>query len=108
MRQFARSAVAAAVAVGFAVLRCGPAPAAGPGTPRVLTVATLSSVDSLSPFLAQRQLPSTLHRYMYDFLTNYDPVDDHPVPGLAQSWSASPDRLSWTFTLRPSTWSDGR
>ena len=31
-----------------------------------------------------------------------------PIPALAQSYTVSPDGLTWTFRLRPSTWSDGR
>src|SRR3989449_10482916 len=85
-----------------------PAAAANPVAPRVLTVATNGSVDSLSPFLAQRVLPTEVHRLVYDFLTNYDPKDDHAVPAMATSWSASPDKLTWTYTIRSGMkWSDG-
>lgn len=32
-----------------------------------------------------------------------------PEPGCAESWTTSPDRLTWTFRLRPGLqWSDGR
>ncbi|HEV7900203.1 MAG TPA: ABC transporter substrate-binding protein [Planosporangium sp.] len=96
-------------ALGFpAVASAAPAdkPAAGPST---LTIATNGSVDSLSPFLAQRALPTQIHRLVYDFLTNYDPKDDHAIPALATSWATSPDKLVWTFTIRDGMkWSDGR
>src|SRR6267143_1183489 len=62
---------------------------------KVLTVATNGSVDSLSPFLAQRILPTEIHRLVYDFLTNYDAKDDHAVAAMATSWSTSPDKLTW-------------
>ncbi|AWL40906.1 MULTISPECIES: ABC transporter substrate-binding protein [unclassified Streptomyces] len=79
--------------------------AAGTST---LTVAVAQSVDSLSPFLAQRLLSTSISRLMYDFLTNYDPKDNHTVPGLATAWEPSPDKLTWTYTIRSdSTWSDG-
>jgi oligopeptide transport system substrate-binding protein len=29
------------------------------------------------------------------------------IPGLAESWTTSPDGLTWTFKLRPMVWSDG-
>ncbi|NBU28279.1 MAG: peptide ABC transporter substrate-binding protein, partial [Caulobacteraceae bacterium] len=29
------------------------------------------------------------------------------IPGVAESWEASPDGLVWTFRLRPAVWSDG-
>src|SRR3989440_6907542 len=83
-------------------------PAAQPASRKVLTVATNGSVDSLSPFLAQRVLPTAIHRLVYDFLTNYDPKDDHAVPAMAASWSASPDKLTWTYAIRSGMkWSDG-
>jgi len=33
--------------------------------------------------------------------------DATPQPGMATSWSASPDGLTWTFHLRDAKWSDG-
>jgi oligopeptide transport system substrate-binding protein len=39
-------------------------------------------------------------------LLERDP-DGRIVPGLAESWSMSPDGLSWTFHLRRAVWSDG-
>ena len=30
-----------------------------------------------------------------------------PVPGMAESWEVSEDGLTWTFTLREASWSDG-
>jgi len=74
-----------------------------------LTVAVAQSVDSLSPFLAQRLMSTSVHRLMYDFLTNYDPKDNHAIPGLATKWEPSADKLTWTYTIRSdSKWSDGQ
>src|SRR5262249_62426929 len=39
-------------------------------------------------------------RAIFDFLTRYDDKG-LPAPSLAQSWETSPDRLTWTFKLRP-------
>ncbi|MFJ6570973.1 ABC transporter substrate-binding protein [Streptomyces sp. NPDC091292] len=73
-----------------------------------LTVAVSQSVDSLSPFLATRLVSTSISRLMYDYLTNYDPKDNHAVPGLATKWEPSPDKLTWTYTIREnSKWSDG-
>lgn len=30
-----------------------------------------------------------------------------PIPGVAESWTVSDDKLTWTFKLRPMNWSDG-
>ncbi|MDQ1015886.1 ABC transporter substrate-binding protein [Streptomyces afghaniensis] len=76
---------------------------------KTLTVAVAQSVDSLSPFLAVRLLSTSIHRLMYEYLTNYDPKDNHAIPGLATKWEPSPDKLTWTYTIRShSTWSDGK
>ncbi|MEU5091985.1 ABC transporter substrate-binding protein [Streptomyces sp. NPDC021356] len=76
---------------------------------KVLTVAVAQSVDSLSPFLAVRLLSTSIHRLMYEYLTNYDPKDNHVIPGLATKWQSSPDKLTWTYTIRTdSKWSDGQ
>ncbi|MEU6364451.1 ABC transporter substrate-binding protein [Streptomyces sp. NPDC046931] len=76
---------------------------------RVLTVAVAQSVDSLSPFLATRLVSTSIHRLMYEYLTDYDPRDAHVAPGLATAWKPSPDKLTWTYTIRSDAkWSDGR
>ncbi|MEU1595074.1 peptide ABC transporter substrate-binding protein [Streptomyces sp. NPDC005708] len=76
---------------------------------KVLTVAVAQSVDSLSPFLASRLVSTSIHRLMYEYLTNYDPKDAHVIPGLATKWASSPDKLTWTYTIRSdSKWSDGK
>ncbi|MEU1487985.1 ABC transporter substrate-binding protein [Streptomyces sp. NPDC005752] len=73
-----------------------------------LTVAVAQSVDSLSPFLAQRLVSTSIHRLMYDYLTNYDAKDSRTIPGLATGWETSADKLTWTYTIRSdSKWSDG-
>ncbi|MEU1351983.1 ABC transporter substrate-binding protein [Streptomyces sp. NPDC005775] len=110
----ASGAAALALAAGSVVpgVPFGPAPqqaqAADSGG-RTLTVAVAQSVDSLSPFLAQKLLSTSVSRLMYDFLTNYDPKDNHAVPGLATKWEPSADKLTWTYTIRSnSKWSDGQ
>ncbi|WEO95552.1 peptide ABC transporter substrate-binding protein [Streptomyces sp. FXJ1.172] len=89
----------------------GPAPQRAQAAPndKVLTVAVAQSVDSLSPFLAVRLVSTSILRLTYEYLTDYDPGDGHPVPGLATRWSYSPDKLTWTYTIRSDArWSDGQ
>jgi peptide/nickel transport system substrate-binding protein len=108
----ASGAAALALAAGSVVPGNPLAPApqqaqAADGT-STLTVAVAQSVDSLSPFLAQRLVSTSISRLMYDFLTNYDAKDSHTIPGLATEWEASADKLTWTYTIRSdSKWSDG-
>ncbi|MCX5203838.1 ABC transporter substrate-binding protein [Streptomyces sp. NBC_00237] len=76
---------------------------------RSLTIAVTQSVDSLSPFLATKLVSTTVHRLVYEYLTNYDVKDAHTIPALATEWKPSPDKLTWTYTIRDnSTWSDGK
>lgn len=103
--------VTALILSGGTAATLDPAPrqAAAADDGRVLTVAVAQSVDSLSPFLASRLLSTSIHRLMYEYLTNYDPKDNRAVPGLATRWESSPDKLTWTYTIRSnSKWSDGR
>ncbi|MFJ8747759.1 ABC transporter substrate-binding protein [Streptomyces sp. NPDC102441] len=108
----ASGAAALALAAGSVVPGnpFGPAPqeAQAADGKSTLTVAVAQSVDSLSPFLAQRLVSTSISRLMYDFLTNYDAKDNHTVPGLATKWEPSADKLTWTYTIRDdSKWSDG-
>ncbi|MEU5461798.1 ABC transporter substrate-binding protein [Streptomyces althioticus] len=106
----AAGAAALALSAGLAT-PLGPAAQqahAADGDGKVLTVAVAQSVDSLSPFLAVRLLSTSIHRLTYEYLTNYDPEDNSVVPGFATKWESSPDKLTWTYTIRSdSKWSDG-
>ncbi|MGO1972951.1 MAG: ABC transporter substrate-binding protein [Propionibacteriaceae bacterium] len=107
LRRIAMSTLAALMVLlmgGLAV----PAAHADEEGDKTLTIAVSQEVDSLSPFQAVRLITTNLHRWMYDFLTNYDPETGETIPALAESWETSEDELTWTFHLREdSTWSDG-
>ncbi|WP_327353067.1 ABC transporter substrate-binding protein [Streptomyces sp. NBC_01304] len=76
---------------------------------KTLTVAVSQSVDSLSPFLAQRLVSTSIHRLMYEYLTNYDAKNNKVIPGFATEWKPSADKLTWTYKIRDdSKWSDGK
>jgi len=63
--------------------------------------------DSIEPHRAQGLSAFNLLRDLHEGLLTRD-AHGRPVAGLAESWSVSPDRRSWTFTLRPEArWSDG-
>ncbi len=45
---------------------------------------------------------------LFEGLVSEDPVDLHPVPGVATHWEISPDGLTYTFHLRADArWSNG-
>jgi peptide/nickel transport system substrate-binding protein len=106
----ASGAVALTLSAGLATpLNPAPQRAEARAGDKVLTVAVAQSVDSLSPFLAVRLVSTSILRLTYEYLTDYDPGDAHPVPGLATKWSPSADKLTWTYTIRSdATWSDGQ
>ncbi|MEW2394658.1 ABC transporter substrate-binding protein [Streptomyces sp. NPDC046862] len=108
-RLLAAGVAALAFSAGLATpLNPAPRQAEAKDGGKVLTVAVAQSVDSLSPFLATRLVSTSIHRLTYEYLTNYDPGDAHTVPGLATKWASSPDKLTWTYTIRSdSRWSDG-
>jgi peptide/nickel transport system substrate-binding protein len=89
-------------------------PAAHADTPataaaHVLRVGLTQDIDSLDPFLSVTAVGTDIGRVMYEFLTTYDPKDEHPVAGLAASWRNSPDGRTWTYTIRSGAkWSDGQ
>ena len=74
----------------------------------VLRVGWESAVDSLNPFVGQSTEAYTIYHLNYDFLVRYDAATLEPIPGLAESWSHSPDGKTWTFKLRHDVkWQDG-
>lgn len=103
------AAGAAALAAGLAGVAVGAPPAQADSDEKTsITIAVSQEVDSLSPFQAVRVITTSLHRWMYDFLTNYDPETGETIPALAESWETSEDGLAWTYHIRQdATWTDG-
>jgi len=69
----------------------------------------------ISPDIAQLdpQLSTVANDYaalhaLFEGLVTEDPVDLHPVPAVAESWTVAPDGLRYTFHLRGNAkWSNG-
>ncbi|MEV4216692.1 ABC transporter substrate-binding protein [Nonomuraea sp. NPDC049725] len=80
-------------------------PAAGK---KIVRVGATQAVDSMNPFLAVRLVSTSIHRWMYGFLTVPDSKTLKPSPDLAESWTTSEDGLTWTFKIRQTKWSDGQ
>jgi oligopeptide transport system substrate-binding protein len=53
-------------------------------------------------------VPSTnVYLALFEGLVQYDPKTNLGIPGIAESWTVSPDGLTLTFKLRKAAWSDG-
>jgi oligopeptide transport system substrate-binding protein len=66
-------------------------------------------VADLDPHLATNIAEIDLASALFEGLVAEDPVDLHPVPGVAERWDVSADGLSYTFHLRANArWSDGQ
>nr|BFE87684.1 hypothetical protein GCM10020093_102850 [Planobispora longispora] len=79
-------------------------PAAGK---RIVRLGAIQAIDSMNPFLAVRVVSTGVHRWMYAYLTTPDSKTLAPSPDLAESWETSDDKLTWTFKIRDTKWSDG-
>ena len=73
-----------------------------------MTVGLKNEVDSFNPFLGYEAPSYEMWYLTYDYMVNYSIDDMSPSPGLAKSWEASDDGLTWTFDIREGVkWSDG-
>jgi peptide/nickel transport system substrate-binding protein len=102
-----RKLLAALAAMCLLAVLPGTAAAAEPGK-KVIKIGVTQSVDSMNPFLAVRLVTGSIQRMIYGFLTVPDSKTLQPSPDLAESWTTSPDGLTWTFTIRQAKWSDGQ
>lgn len=65
-------------------------------------------ISGLDPQLAAGLSEYGVISALYEGLVAEDPVDLHPVPGVAESWAVSPDGRVYTFRLRTDAkWSNG-
>jgi peptide/nickel transport system substrate-binding protein len=71
-------------------------------------VGVLEYVDSLNPFIGYAGVDYSVYHLNYDFLVGFEPQKLQPRPEYAESWSSSPDGLTWTFKIRSGMkWQDG-
>jgi oligopeptide transport system substrate-binding protein len=67
-----------------------------------------SEVGDLDPHLITNIAEMDVVSSLFEGLVTEDPVDLHPVPGVAERWELSADRLTYTFYLRANArWSNG-
>ena len=75
--------------------------------PADLIIANGDEPQSLDPAIVTGQLEGRLCLALFEGLTTRDP-DGKIIPGMAESWTLSPDGKTYTFTLRPGIqWSNG-
>jgi len=75
---------------------------------RILHRGISHDLASLDPHLATQTSDYSVLSALLEGLAAEDPVDLHPVPGVAERWEISPDGLSYTFFLRANAkWSNG-
>ena len=73
----------------------------------VFTVGVTQDVDSLNPFVGVTAAAYEIFQMVYPTLTEYGAKDFSIQPGLAESWTESPDKTFWTYKIRPGLkWSD--
>ena len=111
-RVWRRLAVAVA-ALGVAVLPATTAVAQSSPSPstaeKTFTIGYSQDIDTLNPFAGFLTISYDVYADVYDLLTGWSQKDFSPVPGLAESWTASPDGKTWTFKIRSGVkWSDGQ
>jgi oligopeptide transport system substrate-binding protein len=98
---FIRAALLALAACG----RHDHRPTCPPGA-RCLLYGNGAEPVSLDPSKIDGAWEHTIVSQVMIGLTDRDP-QAHLIPGMATSWSTSPDGLTWTFHLRDARWSDG-
>ncbi len=66
-----------------------------------------AEVPTLDPALAEDGYTYRVINDLFAGLVDFDQAN-HPIPGMASSWEISPDRLTYTFHLKPNLkFSDG-
>lgn len=79
----------------------GPSPNLSGSAREVLVVAAGIDAVSLDPAVAYEFVSANVDLDLYETLVRYEGNDyTKPLPGLAESWSTSPDGLRWTFRIR--------
>lgn len=67
-----------------------------------------TEIKTVDPALVTGQPEGRVVRALFEGLCTWDPQDLSPLPGVAEHWEISEDKLSYTFYLRAGAlWSDG-
>lgn len=71
------------------------------GARKILIIASGQDIPNFDPHVATGYSAAWLLRNCYDSLVRIEGNPPQPVPGLAQSWTVSPDGLEYVFKLDP-------
>ena len=103
-----RRLIATVAAATIVAVPAAAVPQAQAADPVVFTVGMLADVDSINPFTGILAESYEIFQLQYATLLSTSSADFTPDSGLAESWEASADGKTWTYTLRPDLlWSDG-
>ncbi|HTY88326.1 MAG TPA: ABC transporter substrate-binding protein [Candidatus Acidoferrum sp.] len=80
-----------------------------PGVPGGrFVVVSFGDPKTFNPITANEQSSEEIYRHLFAALLGFDWSTQQVSPGLAESWTNSPDGKTWTFKLRKNLrWSDG-
>jgi peptide/nickel transport system substrate-binding protein len=74
-----------------------------------LVVALYGDPKTFNPITANEQSSEEIYRHLFAGLLGFDWPSQQVEPGLAESWTNTPDGKTWTFKLRKNLfWSDGK
>lgn len=75
---------------------------------QTLHLANGTEPNDLDPQIISQITDAQISINLMEGLTAMDPKDAHPIPGVAERWENSADKLTWTFHLRTNAkWSNG-
>jgi peptide/nickel transport system substrate-binding protein len=93
---------------GLALDACSQVVSSSVKKPTTIRVGWNIEPDTMNPLTTYSTEAIEVQNLVYDALIEYD-LNLRPVPGLATSWSYSPDGKSITYKLRPGvSWHDGQ
>jgi oligopeptide transport system substrate-binding protein len=75
---------------------------------QVFRINNMVEPESLDPGVVTGVPEHRIIANLFEGLATNDPKDLSPQPGMARSWTIAKDGLTYTFSLRDATWTDGR
>ena len=96
-------------AVGIVVAQGGQPASGQDGKKVVLNIGMQQGIDNMNVVRGVTVAAFEAWNMQFATLTDKAAEDFAPMPGLAESWTSSADKKTWTYTLRPDMkWSDGQ